>query len=179
MTVAGELEIRPGSGTDLPALVLVLGQRRWFAERLARQCAGGGVLLLAWLDGRPVGDVYLDLEAAPHPAVRRHLPGVPTLVHLEVLGPYQRCGIGTALIRAGEATARRLGHDRLAMGVGVDNHDAHRLYIRLGYADWGHGTVDTSWQEHDQSGPPVTVSETIHLLVKSLPALDHEAGGVA
>ncbi len=47
MTVAGELEVRPGSGADLPLLVSVLGQRRWFSERLARQRAGGGVLLLA------------------------------------------------------------------------------------------------------------------------------------
>jgi GNAT superfamily N-acetyltransferase len=46
---------------------------------------------------------------------------VPTLVHLEVLAPYQRRGIGTALIHAGEDTARRLGHHRLAMGVGLGN----------------------------------------------------------
>jgi hypothetical protein len=84
MTVAGELEVRPGSGADLPALVSVLG------------------------------------------------------------------------------------HRRLAMGVGVDNPDARRLYLRLGYADWGHGTVEASWQEHDQTGHPVTVSETIHMLVRNL-----------
>jgi GNAT superfamily N-acetyltransferase len=168
MTVAGELDIRPGSDADLPALVSVLGQRRWFSERLARQRAGGGVLLLAWLEGRPVGDVYLQLDPGTEPEVRRHLPGVPLLIHLETLGPYQRRGIGTALIHAGEDTARRLGHRRLAMGVGVDNHDARRLYQRLGYTDWGHGTVDTSWEEHDQTGHPVTVSETIHMLVRDL-----------
>jgi GNAT superfamily N-acetyltransferase len=168
MTVAGELEIRPGADADLPDLVSVLGQRRWFSERLARQGAGGGVLLLAWLVGRPVGDVYLDLEPAAEPEVRRYLPGVPTLIHLEVLGPFQRHGIGTALIHAGEDTARRLGHRRLAMGVGLDNHDAHRLYERLGYTDWGHGAVETCWEEHDHAGHPVTVRETIHLLVKNL-----------
>ena len=53
---------------------------------------------------------------------------MPTLVHLEILGPYQRHGIGSALIHAGEDTVRRLGH----------------------------------------SGHPVTVSETIHTLVRTL-----------
>jgi GNAT superfamily N-acetyltransferase len=168
MTGAGGLEIRPGSGADLPALVTVLGQRRWFSDQLARQRAGGGVLLVAWLEDGPVGDVYLSLEPDPNPVVRRHLPGVLTLVHLEVLVPYQRRGIGTALIRAGEDTARRLGHHQLAMGVGLDNHNARRLYERLDYTDWGHGTVKTSWKEHDHDGNPVTVSETINILVRSL-----------
>jgi RimJ/RimL family protein N-acetyltransferase len=69
---------------------------------------------------------------------------VPTRSHLEVLGPFQRRGIGTALIRWGEDTARQLGHRRLAIGVGVDNPSARRLYERLGYIDWGHGTTPRS-----------------------------------
>ena len=168
MTVAGGLEIRPGSDADLADLVAVLGQGRWFSDQLARQRAGGGVLLVAWLERHPVGDVFLSREPDPTPAVRRHLPGVPTLVHLEVLGPFQRRGIGTALIHAGEDTARRLGNRRLAIGVGLDNHDARRLYERLGYTDWGHGTVAASWEEHDPTGRPVTVGETINLLVRNL-----------
>lgn len=143
------MEIRPGSDADRPALVAALGQRQFFSGRLAGQRAGVGVLLVALVDGRPVGDVYLDREPAAEQAVRRHLPDVPTLTHLEVLGPLQRRGIGTALIHAGEDTARR-------------------LYERLGYADWGHGTVETSWKEHDHAGPPVTMTETIDLLVRRL-----------
>jgi RimJ/RimL family protein N-acetyltransferase len=93
---------------------------------------------------------------------------VPELGHLEVLGPFRRRGIGTALIRAGEDTPRRLGHERLALGVGVDNAAARRLYERLGYVDWGHGTVVGTWQERDHDGPPVTLSETLDTLVKCL-----------
>ena len=107
------------------------------------------MLLVAWLEGWPVGDVFLSWEPADEPEVRRWLPGVPRLVHLEVLGPAQRRGIGAALIRAGEDLARRLGHQRLALGVGVGNPDARRLHERLGYADWGHGTVVGTWQERD------------------------------
>jgi GNAT superfamily N-acetyltransferase len=126
------------------------------------------VLLVAWLDGQPVGDVYLDRDPATDPAIRRHLPDVPILIHLEVLGPLQGRGIGTALIHAGEGTARHFGHQRLAMGVGLDNPGARRLYERLGYSDWGHGTTVTSWQEHDPSGAALTVSETITMLVRCL-----------
>jgi GNAT superfamily N-acetyltransferase len=117
--VVAKAEIRPGSAADLAALVAVLGERHWFTDRLARQQRGGGVVLVAWLDGRPVGDVYLDCEPAEEPEVRRHLPGVPRLDHLEVPGPFQRRGIGTALVRAAEDTARRLGHERIALGVGA------------------------------------------------------------
>ena len=164
-----ELEIRRGSAADLDALVAVFrGERFFFGDCLVKQRAGGGVLLVAWLDGWPVGDVFLDRGPAEEPEIRRWLPGVPRLNHLEVDGRLWRRGIGTALIRAGEGSARRLGHRRLALGVGVDNPGARRLYERLGYADWGHGTVVGTWQERDHEGPLVTHSELLDTLVKDL-----------
>jgi GNAT superfamily N-acetyltransferase len=162
------MEIRPASAADLEPLAAVFGSGRFFGDCLATQEAGSGVLLLAWIEERPVGDVFLDQDPAPEPEVRRWLPGVPRLVHLEVLGAFQRRGIGTGLVRAGEATARRLGHRRVALGVGLDNPGARRLYERLGYCDWGRGPIVTSWQEHDRPGPPVTVTETIDMLVNDL-----------
>jgi GNAT superfamily N-acetyltransferase len=163
------MEIRPVSAGDLELLVAVFGAGRcFFADCLARQEAGGGVLLVAWVDGGPVGDVFLSVGPAEEPEVRRHLPGVPTLVHLEVLGPFQRRGIGTALVRAGEDTARRLGHDQVAIGVGLDNHGARLLYERLGYTGWGRGHTVTSWREHRPGSAPVTLTETIDMLVKRL-----------
>jgi GNAT superfamily N-acetyltransferase len=164
----GEMEIRRASDADLAALVAVLGQRRFFSDCLAKQRSGDGVLLVAWLDDRPVGDVFLACEPADEPEVRRRLPGVPQLGHLEVLGLFQRRGVGTALIRAGEDAARQLGHERLALGVGLDNPDARRRYERLSYVDWGHGTVVGTWQERDHNGPPVTLWETLDTLVKRL-----------
>jgi GNAT superfamily N-acetyltransferase len=164
----GALEVRRAAPADLAALVAVLGQRHFFSDRLARQQDERGVLLVAWLDGRPVGDVFLDRGPADAPEVRRHLPGVPMLDHLEVLEGLQRRGIGTALVRAGEDTARRLGHRRLALGVGVDNPGARRLYERLGYIDWDHGTIVGTWVDRDRAGPPVRVSERLHLLVKPI-----------
>ena len=163
------MEIRPASAGDLEPLGAVFASERgFFADSLSRQEAGGGVLLVAWLDGWPAGDVFLSLGPADEPEVRRHLPGVPALVHLEVVGRLQRRGIGTALVHAGEDAARRLGHGRIALGVGLDNPDARRLYERLGYADWGHGHTVTSWREQRPDSAPVTVTETIDMLVKRL-----------
>jgi GNAT superfamily N-acetyltransferase len=164
--VTANLEIRPAFDDDLATLVAKLGERHWFTDRLAWQQRGGGVLLVAWLEGHPVGEVFLDCEPAKEPEVRRHLPGVPQLDHLEVPGPFQGRGIGTALIRAAEATARQLGHERIALGVGLDNAKARRLYERLGYGDWGHGTVVGTWVEYPDDGAPVTLSEVCDMLVK-------------
>ena len=166
--MTAEVEIRPGSTDDLTVLVTVLGERHWFTDRLARQQRGGGVVLVAWLEGRPVGEVFLECEPATEPEVRRHLPGVPRLDHLEVPGPFQGRGIGTALIGAAERTARQLGHERIALGVVLDNPKARRLYERLGYADWGHGTVVGTWVEYPDDGPPVTLSEVCDMLIKRL-----------
>src|SRR5215217_3366231 len=142
------MEIRPASAGDLEPLGAVFASERgFFAGCLARQEAGGGVLLVAWLDGWPVGDVFLSLGPADEPEVRRHLPGVPKLVHLEDV-------------------ARRLGHGRIALGVGLDNRGARRLYERLGYIDWGHGHTVASWREQRPDSGPVTVTETIDMLVK-------------
>jgi len=166
--VTTNLEVRSASDDDLAMLVAALGERHWFADRLARQQRGGGVVLAAWLDGRPVGEVFLECEPAKEPEVRRQLPGVPRLDPLEVLGPFWGRGIGTALIRAAEATARQLGYEQLALGVGLDNPKARRLYERLGYADWGHGTVVGTWVEYPDDRPPVTLSEVCDMLVKRL-----------
>ena len=87
-------EVRSASDADLATLVAVLGERHWFTDRLARQQRGGGVLLVAWLDSRPAGEVFLECEPANEPEVRRQLPGVPRLDHLEVL---DHSGRGSAL----------------------------------------------------------------------------------
>ena len=147
----------------------VLGERHWFTDRLARQQRGGGVVLVAWLEGRPVGEVFLECEEADRGRqFAGSFRGVPRLDHLEVPGPFQGRGIGTALLGAAEGTARQLGHERIALGVGLDNPKARRLYERLGYPDGGHGTVVGTWVEYPDDGPPVTLSEVCDILVKRL-----------
>jgi ribosomal protein S18 acetylase RimI-like enzyme len=118
-----------------------LGQRTYFADRLRRQAAGRGVLLACWLDDLPVGVAYLWLEPADEPEIRRDLPGVPLLQHLEVHPEYRRQGIGTEVVLAACHYLRRLGHQRVALAVDVANHEAMSLYTRLGF--------------EERDGPPV------------------------
>jgi GNAT superfamily N-acetyltransferase len=158
---------RPGQLDDLAAL---LGQREFFGAKLDAQARARGVLLVGWLDGAAVGDVWVSFAPAPEAEVNEFLPGVPMLVHLEVVAVLRNRGYGTALIRAAEALVRSRGHARITLGVGVGNPGARRLYERLGYAEWAHGTIATGYHWVGADGVRTWVPETITMLVKSLTA---------
>ena len=165
-----ELEIRVADKSDLDLLVTAMGQPDFFTDRIGRTRQGAGELLVAWLDGEVVGDVYLYREVHEEPELRREFPGVPLLNHLEVTPAWHGRGIGTALVHACEATARERGHDVLILGVGLDNPHAKRLYERLGYVDWGHGPVITRWTEPDGVGGIRYVSLDMDVMVRSMAA---------
>jgi len=129
--------IRNASLGDTGALVAELGQAGYFADRLERQRAGLGMLLVAWSGARPVGAVYLWLDRAEERDIRRYLPGVPLLTHLEVASEYRNQGVGSSLIAEAERRVVELGYDRIALAVEVRNWEAERLYKRLGFRDWG------------------------------------------
>jgi GNAT superfamily N-acetyltransferase len=162
-----DLEIRPAQPGDLDSLVEFLGQQPYFAERLAWQHAGRGILLTAWKDGQPQGDVYLRLDLAEEPEIREHLPGVPFLTHLEVRPGYRNRGIGTKLIKAAEAHLHRLGHTQVALAVEINNVDAARLYKRLGYLPWPH-TAIICYSALDNRR--TRIAEVCNVLVKPLPS---------
>lgn len=146
------MTIRPATRADFDALVNALGQRMYFADRIGRMRHNLGELIVAWVDDVPVGDVYLWCEPLEEAELRDEYPGAPLLNHLEVAPQWRGHGIGAALVRAAEDAARRRGHDRLVLGVSVDNVDAKRLYERLGYADWGRGPIVARWTEPDGQG---------------------------
>ena len=165
-----EIEIRVATKADLGALVGALGQREFFVDRIGRTRQRVGALLIAWCGKEPVGDVYLWCEPLEEPELRRIFPGVPLLNHLEVAVPWQRRGIGTALVQACEQEAVVRGHDVLLLGVGLDNPDAKRLYERLGYLDWGQGPIVTHWTEPDEDGSVRNVALDIDVMVRSMTA---------
>jgi GNAT superfamily N-acetyltransferase len=161
-------EVRVATSADLPALVDSLGQERFFAERLGRQRAGRGLLLVAWLAGTPVGDVYLWLEPAEEPELRQRLPGVPLLQHLEVRPGHRNRRIGSALIRTAEQLLADHGHARVALGVHPANHGADRLYRRHGYREWPYPQILTSSEELRPDGTSFRRAELCRILVKDL-----------
>jgi GNAT superfamily N-acetyltransferase len=165
MSLMGEPDIRPAQEQDLAVLVAELDQEEFFADRLARQAAGRGLLLTAWLGNRPIGDVYLWWEPAEEPEIRHRLPGVPLLNHLEVHPTFRKHGTGTRLTRAAEFRLAALGHRRVALAVEENNTDAMRLYHRLDYREWPHATIECL--THPEPGLP-RMAELCHVLVKDL-----------
>ncbi|MDF5752356.1 GNAT family N-acetyltransferase [Spongiactinospora sp. TRM90649] len=147
--------IRPVIDSDLTALIWAFGQADFFFDRFSRQSRGRGALLIALRGGAVVGNVYLWWEPAEEAELRERLPGVPVLTHLEVRSDQRNRGIGTALLAEGERILRQRGHHRVALGVGLANADAQRLYSRLAYVEWDY--------------PPVrTAEETFQIFVKAL-----------
>ncbi|GAA0410515.1 hypothetical protein GCM10010160_43540 [Acrocarpospora corrugata] len=102
------------------------------------------MLLVAWQDATPVGDVYLWLAAAEERELRAHLPDVPLITHLEVVEGRRNRRVGTRLIRHAERYLWLAGFKQVALGVALDNEAARRLYARLGYAEWPHGQLATT-----------------------------------
>jgi ribosomal protein S18 acetylase RimI-like enzyme len=73
-------------------------------------------------DGRPVGRYVL-----------AQLPGRLHVVDLALLPDVRGQGIGTDVLMATVASARRLGVDSVTLRVAVANRAAQRLYQRLGF----------------------------------------------
>jgi predicted N-acetyltransferase YhbS len=164
----GEPVIRIATRHDLEALVAAFGQRMLFTDRIGRTRQRAGDLLVAWVGDAPVGDVYLWCEALEEPELRASFPGVPLLNHLEVAGGWRGRGVGTALVRAAERAAARRGHRLLLLGVAPGNARAKGLYARLGYADWGGGTIVSRWTEPDGHGGIREASMTVDIMVTTL-----------
>jgi predicted N-acetyltransferase YhbS len=169
------LEIRSAKRPDYPALVAAFGEPQYFADRIGRARHDLGELLVGWVDGVPVGSVYLWCETLEEPELRAEFPDAPLLNHLDVAPEWRGRGIGTALVRACEAAARERGYEVLLLGVGVDNEGARRLYERLGWLDWQRGPIVARWSEPDGAGGTRQVELTVDTMIRSLLAPDIEA----
>jgi ribosomal protein S18 acetylase RimI-like enzyme len=90
------------------------------------------IFLVAVANGQPVGKLGLDFG-------RKAAEGIVHLWAFGVLPSLQRLGIGTALMRAAESLIVAAPRGATVVEVGVDdwNHDAARLYRRLGYREDG------------------------------------------
>jgi GNAT superfamily N-acetyltransferase len=153
---------------DLIPFAAALGDGGFLIDRWMRQRKDQGVLFFAWLGPRPAGSVYLWLEEAEEPPIRRYLPGVALLTHLQVHPELRNRGVGAALVDALEQHLIGEGHDRVALAVRTDNPAAARLYRRLGYRDWGHGKVTCYARLTMPNGGVFEVPERCHVLVKDL-----------
>lgn len=71
----------------------------------------------------------------------------PEINDLNVVAPWQKRGVGAALIRECEKIARAKGCNEIGIGFGLtsDYGAAQRLYPKLGYIPDGRGAVPTPW----------------------------------
>ena len=160
-----EPDIREADDTDLVPLVKHLGQPGYFADRLAKQANGEGLLLVAWSDDHPIGDVYLWLAAAEEPEIRDRLPNIPLLTHLEVHHEHRNQGCGSALVIAAERELTGRGRDRVVLAIEQHNDGVAGFYSRRGYREWPFGFVPCL--THPEDGEPRVV-EICRIMVKGL-----------
>lgn len=113
------------------------------------QEAGLATYLVAWRGGEPVGRCTV-LAASKYDKVRQLFGEFPEMNALEARPQGQ--GTGTKMIACTERTAREHGAAKVGLAVAVSNDGANRLYQRLGYRDWGHGSVLDHWDEIDSAG---------------------------
>ncbi|MFD8498128.1 GNAT family N-acetyltransferase [Amycolatopsis sp. NPDC059657] len=161
-------QIRLAQDRDVDALVEVLGDREFVKDRLDRQALGLGKLLTIWSGDVLLGSMYIWLEAAEEPELRKLLPGVPLFTRIEVLEGYRGRGIGTQLISAGEDLLREAGYDTVALAVEVTNFRAELLYKRLYFDEWDHGQITCEGIEVLEDGRRKSYDETCRIMVKKL-----------
>ncbi|SDZ42378.1 Predicted N-acetyltransferase YhbS [Amycolatopsis xylanica] len=161
-------QIRLAQDRDVDALVEVLGDREFVKDRLDRQAAGLGELLTIWSGDVLLGSMYIWLEDAEEPELRKWLPGVPLFTRIEVLERYRGKGIGTKLIRAGEDRLRKAGYRSVALAVEITNFGAELLYKRLYFDEWEHGQITCEGVEVLEDGYRKPYKETCRIMVKRL-----------
>lgn len=138
--------------------------RRVFQRAFEEQKAGRRLMLLADVNGWPVGQVFIQLdsydEMYPSDGKRAYL------YSLRVMDAFQRQGIGTALLREAEEILRERAYHSVSIAAAKDNPGARRLYERLGYRVF---TEDAGrWHYVDQEGRTRQVVEPCWVLEKNL-----------
>jgi len=162
---APPLIIRQASADDLPSLEWEGEYRRYrlvYQRAYADSLRGRRILLVAEVEGRVVGQIFLQVDSAFAGGDGR----AAYLYALRVRPENRNRGIGTELVREAESVLRQRGFSRVLISVAQDNDAARRLYERLGYEVFGDDPGN--WSFFDDQGQPQEVHEPAFLLDKML-----------
>lgn len=132
-TLALPVTIRPARQQDLATLEwygLHTPHREIIAGAFRLQERGDGAMLLADVNGFPVGQICIDF-------LRKRPSGRATLWALRVFPPFRRLGLGVRLVRAAERLVVQRGVPFAELGVDRDNAGVLPFYERLGYEHCG------------------------------------------
>ena len=157
------LIIRRVKKSDISALADILDpdvstaqlEHRWQEDH-----DGHRVMLVAELDGEVAGTV----SSTHH---HSQLPESLRTLALDVGHAFRRQGVGTALIEAVEAKARREGLRSVNLEVALDNDAALHMYEGLGYQCLGEPVVNR-WTRLTEDGRCEEVEEASWVMVKEL-----------
>jgi ribosomal protein S18 acetylase RimI-like enzyme len=151
MTAAApNFKIRNAAKGDLPALEWE-GEyrifRRLYKRAMDEAMKGRRILLVADLDGRLIGQIFIQLHTVP--ADPKRVPKTAYLYSFRVRPEYRNMGIGSSLVSKAEIALRRKAFERVLIGVARDNRDALRLYKRLGYQILTEDSGEWSFVDHE------------------------------
>lgn len=160
------VDIRRCSQADLEALIA-----RWpipgqvHEHHHDEQAAGRATYLVAWEGENPLGSGVLSWKGCVGINARKLFPNAVEFSHVQVREEKRGQGVGSRLIAAAQAEASAAGVQEFCVGVGDDNPEAERLYLRLGYQ--ATGVFDISeYDAFDEKGTSHHHEERNQLLVK-------------
>lgn len=160
--------IRLAAEADLPKLEW-FGQythfRHLYEQTYQEQREGRRLMLVAAVNDFPVGQVFVSLEDGYFDNDGEGPHGY--LYALRVMEPFQRLGLGSALVTAAERHLVQRGYRRATIAVAKDNLRAQRLYARLGYHIYKEDPG--RWHYVDHEGRTRFVEEPCWLMEKQIP----------
>jgi len=162
-TDSSQVTVRRARHDDIAALAPALASElsmEQLRERWRQDQDGYRQMLVAEVEGQVIGTISTA-------GTRNQRPNSLRMFALEVGETFRRRGIGTALIQAMEDQARQQGLQSVHLEVAVKNHDAIRLYERLGLQRQGEPFVDHWWRLSDD-GSSEEVGELSWWMVKRL-----------
>ena len=162
--LTAEIAIRGSRESDLPCLEwfgLFTEHRELIQDAFHRQQAGEVLMLVADLNGFPVGQLWLDLTG-------KRSEDVGILWALRVFPFLQNRSIGRRLIGAGEQELEERGYGWAEIGVDKDEPRAGSLYRRLGYEPKSMAREEYSY--HNPAGALIRVPVELRLFRKRLNA---------
>ena len=150
ITKAPSFIIRIATSSDLPALEWE-GEfrkfRRLYQRAMNEARRGRRILLVADMDGRLIGQIFVQLHTVP--ADPKRIPKTAYLYSFRVRPEFRNLGIGSSLVINAEEALRKKAFHRALIGVSKDNSGAMRLYQRLGYEILAEDPGEWSFVDHN------------------------------
>ena len=167
LTIELSITLRVAVRADLPKLEWY-GQythyRQLFRRAYREQQAGRRLMLLALTNDYPIGMIFIQFQSSEGKVADGSTRAY--LYSLRVMEMFRGKGIGTQLIREAEGIVLHRGFHWTTIAVAKNNHNACRLYKRLGYSIFKDDPGQWSFLDHE--GQVRQISEPCWLLQKNL-----------